>query len=338
VRLLLEVLGLPPEKFVLTFQSRFGRSEWLKPYTDETVKDLARSGVKRLAIVMPGFAADCLETIDEIGVENAEYFHQNGGEKFARIPVSMTARGTRRDRGDRLTRTCRVGVRQRRRSGEWVSMPERLSFSRRPGDDRQGMHAVLQLFGEEAVDQAMTVEPALADEDLLTTSTLKCVSPPSRDPAWPAWRCDSSITSRAMGSSASCKLFLIRFLKRSSPSLLPWSCHVGLRFWLSVRPLRHVIFSESAAPEWSSTQCLRRPVPPIMSRPWISYSPLFGPHPREAGATAGSHAGAPRFDHPAVRAIGEHRAPMAGCGKGNIFASASNMSENITNLTIISRA
>ena len=70
---------------MLTFQSRFGRAEWLQPYTDETVKALARRGVKRMAIVTPGFSADCLETLEEIGVENAHYFHENGGEHFARI-------------------------------------------------------------------------------------------------------------------------------------------------------------------------------------------------------------------------------------------------------------
>ena len=84
-RLLREALGMPPDRFMLTFQSRFGRAEWLQPYTDETVKDLARRGVKRLAIVTPGFSVDCLETIEEIGAENAGYFRQNGGEDFARI-------------------------------------------------------------------------------------------------------------------------------------------------------------------------------------------------------------------------------------------------------------
>ncbi|HEV7441923.1 MAG TPA: ferrochelatase [Steroidobacteraceae bacterium] len=78
-------LGLPREKFIVTFQSRFGSAEWLKPYTDETVKALAASGVKRLAVVTPGFSADCLETIDEIGRENAEYFYAAGGEEFTRI-------------------------------------------------------------------------------------------------------------------------------------------------------------------------------------------------------------------------------------------------------------
>ena len=84
-RLAREALGLPPERFVMTFQSRFGPREWLQPYTDATVKALARKGVKRLAVVTPGFVADCLETIEEIGVENARYFTENGGEKFARI-------------------------------------------------------------------------------------------------------------------------------------------------------------------------------------------------------------------------------------------------------------
>jgi ferrochelatase len=78
-------LGLSREQFSVTFQSRFGSAEWLKPYTDETVKALAASGVKRLAILTPGFAADCLETIEEIGQENADYFRAAGGERLARI-------------------------------------------------------------------------------------------------------------------------------------------------------------------------------------------------------------------------------------------------------------
>ena len=84
-RLVREALGLSAERFMMTFQSRFGPREWLQPYTDETVKALAKKGVKKLAIITPGFVADCLETIEEIGVENAHYFLDNGGEKFARI-------------------------------------------------------------------------------------------------------------------------------------------------------------------------------------------------------------------------------------------------------------
>lgn len=86
VRLLRARLGLDEQRLRLTFQSRFGPAEWLKPYTDETVKTLARDGVKNLAVIMPGFAADCLETLEEIAGENAEYFRHAGGENFAAIP------------------------------------------------------------------------------------------------------------------------------------------------------------------------------------------------------------------------------------------------------------
>ena len=84
-RELVSALGLPPEMVMMTFQSRFGREEWLKPYTIDTVAELARSGVKRLAVITPGFVADCLETLEEIGIENAEAFRANGGERFHRI-------------------------------------------------------------------------------------------------------------------------------------------------------------------------------------------------------------------------------------------------------------
>lgn len=85
-RLMRERLGMSAERFRITFQSRFGNEEWLQPYTDKTVEALAKSGVKRLAIVNPGFTADCLETLEEIGGENREIFEHNGGEKFAAIP------------------------------------------------------------------------------------------------------------------------------------------------------------------------------------------------------------------------------------------------------------
>ena len=85
-RLLRERLGLGEDKLMLTFQSRFGPAEWLKPYTDETVKALAQKGVKNLAIITPGFTADCLETLEEIAMENADIFRQAGGENFAAIP------------------------------------------------------------------------------------------------------------------------------------------------------------------------------------------------------------------------------------------------------------
>jgi protoporphyrin/coproporphyrin ferrochelatase len=79
-------LGFEPSKLLLTFQSRFGFDEWLKPYTDKTIEKLARDGVRRIAVVTPGFSADCLETLEEIAEENAELFRHHGGEQFAAIP------------------------------------------------------------------------------------------------------------------------------------------------------------------------------------------------------------------------------------------------------------
>src|SRR3979411_1266274 len=79
-------LGLEASKLVLTFQSRFGFDEWLQPYTDKTIAQLAKEGTRRIAGVTPGFSADCLETLEEIAQENAEIFKHNGGEQFAAIP------------------------------------------------------------------------------------------------------------------------------------------------------------------------------------------------------------------------------------------------------------
>ena len=84
-RLLRETLGLDQNKLQMTFQSRFGRAEWIKPYTDHTIRDLAKAGTKKIAVITPGFVADCLETIEEIGVENRDIFLEHGGGKFARI-------------------------------------------------------------------------------------------------------------------------------------------------------------------------------------------------------------------------------------------------------------
>lgn len=79
-------IGLDEKGLMLTFQSRFGYQEWLQPYTDKTMEKLAKEGVKRIAVVTPGFSADCLETLEEIAQENAEIFRHNGGEQFAFIP------------------------------------------------------------------------------------------------------------------------------------------------------------------------------------------------------------------------------------------------------------
>jgi ferrochelatase len=79
-------LGLDEKGLMLTFQSRFGFDEWLQPYTDKTIEALAKSGVRKIAVVTPGFTADCLETLEEIAEENAEIFKHNGGEQFSFIP------------------------------------------------------------------------------------------------------------------------------------------------------------------------------------------------------------------------------------------------------------
>ena len=79
-------MGLDASKLKLTFQSRFGFDAWLQPYTDKTMEQLAKDGVRRIAVVTPGFSADCLETLEEIAQENAEIFKHNGGEHFAAIP------------------------------------------------------------------------------------------------------------------------------------------------------------------------------------------------------------------------------------------------------------
>jgi protoporphyrin/coproporphyrin ferrochelatase len=85
-RLLREALNWPKERYRQTFQSRFGPEQWLKPYTDVTVEELAKSGVKSMVMIAPGFSADCLETLEELDVENREIFEHNGGEKFSYIP------------------------------------------------------------------------------------------------------------------------------------------------------------------------------------------------------------------------------------------------------------
>ncbi len=85
-RLLRERLGWGPERLITTFQSRFGPEEWLQPYTDKTVEQLAKDGVKDIAVFNPGFVADCLETLEEIAGEAGELFHEAGGRNFTHIP------------------------------------------------------------------------------------------------------------------------------------------------------------------------------------------------------------------------------------------------------------
>lgn len=86
-RELVSALGLPPEKVMMTFQSRFGREPWLTPYTDETLKMLAEKGTRHIQVMCPGFAADCLETLEEIAVQNREIFLEAGGKQYEYIPA-----------------------------------------------------------------------------------------------------------------------------------------------------------------------------------------------------------------------------------------------------------
>jgi ferrochelatase len=92
-RLLAERLGLDKHEYMTSFQSRFGAEEWLKPYTDETLKGLPGKGVKTIDVVCPGFSSDCLETIEEIDQENREYFIEAGGESFHYIPCLNATQG-----------------------------------------------------------------------------------------------------------------------------------------------------------------------------------------------------------------------------------------------------
>ena len=85
-RLVRKKMGMDEDKLKLTFQSRFGKAEWVKPYTDCTVEELAANGVKNLVVITPGFSADCVETLEEIAIGVAETFAQNGGENFSTVP------------------------------------------------------------------------------------------------------------------------------------------------------------------------------------------------------------------------------------------------------------
>tara|TARA_R100000656_G_scaffold124843_1_gene104053 strand:+ start:618 stop:1658 length:1041 start_codon:yes stop_codon:yes gene_type:complete len=86
-RLVAEKLGLNKDDYMACFQSRFGYAEWLKPYTDETLKSLPAEGIKNIAILSPAFSADCLETLEELAVENRHTFIEAGGEKYDYIPA-----------------------------------------------------------------------------------------------------------------------------------------------------------------------------------------------------------------------------------------------------------
>jgi len=86
-RLLGDALGVPERQRVVCFQSRLGRTPWIKPYTDVVLDELAKAGKKRLAVVCPAFVADCLETLEEIGIRGRATWIENGGEELALAPA-----------------------------------------------------------------------------------------------------------------------------------------------------------------------------------------------------------------------------------------------------------
>ena len=86
-RLLAESLELGDDEWTLSFQSRVGRAEWLRPYTDETVEAMGRDGIKKLDVICPGFSTDCLETLEEIAIQNAAFYAEAGGGALRYVPA-----------------------------------------------------------------------------------------------------------------------------------------------------------------------------------------------------------------------------------------------------------
>lgn len=85
-RLLAEALGIPTDKITVTFQSRLGKDPWIQPYTTETIRELAQQGVKNLLVFSPAFVTDCLETVEEIGIQEKKNFLEHGGESLTLVP------------------------------------------------------------------------------------------------------------------------------------------------------------------------------------------------------------------------------------------------------------
>ncbi|WP_370980611.1 ferrochelatase [Agaribacterium sp. ZY112] len=116
-RAVAEKLGLNKEEYSTTFQSRFGREPWLQPYTDFELKRRASEGLKSIAVICPGFSADCLETLEEIKIENKEYFLGAGGKAFFYIP----ALNTRPEHIQALAQLCKNNL------GGWLESNEQIN-------------------------------------------------------------------------------------------------------------------------------------------------------------------------------------------------------------------
>ncbi|WP_147265676.1 ferrochelatase, partial [Acinetobacter baumannii] len=86
-KLVAEALHLKDDEWAISFQSRFGKQEWVKPYTDQLLQDWAKQGVKSVQVLSPAFSADCLETLEELAIQNAELFQEAGGGSYAYIPA-----------------------------------------------------------------------------------------------------------------------------------------------------------------------------------------------------------------------------------------------------------
>ncbi len=100
-RLVVEQLQLQEHEYLLAFQSRFGSKEWLQPYTDETLRQWATDGVNHVQIICPGFSSDCLETMEEINIQNRDFFLQAGGEEYSYIPALN-------DQADHIDAICEI--------------------------------------------------------------------------------------------------------------------------------------------------------------------------------------------------------------------------------------
>lgn len=86
-KLVAEALGLSEDQYAISFQSRFGKQEWVKPYTDALIEEWGKQGVKSIQVMSPAFSADCLETLEELAMENGETFKANGGKSYSYIPA-----------------------------------------------------------------------------------------------------------------------------------------------------------------------------------------------------------------------------------------------------------
>lgn len=89
-QLVAQALGLSESEYIVSFQSRFGKQEWIKPYTDVVLEECAQQGIKSIQMLSPAFSADCLETLEELAIQNAELFRSHGGESYAYIPALNT--------------------------------------------------------------------------------------------------------------------------------------------------------------------------------------------------------------------------------------------------------